>query len=301
MSRIGRTGPEGFLVVSKPYGWTSHDVVAAIRKLTRVRRVGHGGTLDPTAVGVLVVALGRATRLLDYPENQDKCYCGDVVLGAATNTDDSEGTVLYARDPSRITLDRVVEALAGFIGEIEQVPPQFSAVKLQGKKAYEIARRGGPLELAPRKVTIKGISVVGWEPPIVSLVILCSKGTYIRSIARDLGERLGVGAHLGALVRLANGKFTMDDALDIEDVRLAVEFEYLDKLLLPPDEAVAHLPAVIVSPSHSADMLEGRRWWAREKPGAEMARVYSQDGGFLGLARWEFGFWQPSVVFSEGA
>ncbi len=300
MNGTRKTAPEGFLNISKPYGWTSHDVVQLVRRLTGIRRVGHAGTLDPAAVGVLMVAVGRATRLIDYLAEQYKCYCGDVVLGAATDTDDGEGAVLYARDPSNITLDLATEALSGFLGEIEQVPPQYSAVKVQGKKAYEVARKGGKTHLAPRRVTIKGLAVVDWEPPTLSVAVLCSKGTYIRSLARDLGERLGVGAHLGALVRLASGPFTWEDAVGIEDLKLAAEFDYLDKLIWPPDLAVAHLPAVIASESHALDMRGGRRWpahWVPEKAG--LVRVYSEEGWFLGLAEALEGSWQPRLVFSE--
>lgn len=268
--------------------------------------------MDPAATGVLVVAVGRATRLVDYLGDQDKSYCGDVVLGAATDTDDAEGSVLYARDPSAISLEQVVEALSGFLGEIEQIPPQYSAVKLEGRKAYEIARKGGKARLAPRRVTIKGIVVVGWEPPTVSLVVRCSKGTYIRSLARDLGETLGVGAHLGALVRLSSGPFNCEDAVGTEDLKLAAEFGYLEKLIYPPDLAVAHLPAIVVSRQHAQDMKGGRRWPA--SPGArasrppeggqegrapEMVRVYSEEGDFLGLAEPREGSWQPRLVLSE--
>lgn len=319
MKSSNRAGLEGFLNVSKPYGWTSHDVVQLVRKLTGVRRVGHAGTLDPAAAGVLVVAIGRATRLVDFAADHEKSYCGDVVLGAATNTDDADGSVLYARDPSSVALDQVVAALAGFLGEIEQLPPQFSAVKLKGEKAYEIARRGGAAELAPRRVNIKDIVVVGWEPPVVSLLVRCSKGTYIRSLARDLGEKLGVGGHLGALVRLASGPFTCDDSVGVEDLRMAAEFGYLERLIWPPDVAVAHLPAIIVSPEHARDMRRGSRWpmpSARPSPmeraaepgprppgpGPEgrLVRVYSDGGEFLGLAEPRDGAWQPRLVVSEG-
>ena len=173
--------------------------------MTGVRRVGHGGTLDPAATGVLLVAVGRATRLLDYLSGQDKSYCADIVLGASTDTDDAEGTVLEVRDPSSVGQGDVASALSAFLGEISQQPPQYSAVKLRGQKAYEVARRGGSSELPARKVTIRGIAMVEWEPPVFSVLVRCSKGTYIRSLARDLGERLEVGAHLGALVRLTSG------------------------------------------------------------------------------------------------
>ncbi|MHB1160570.1 MAG: tRNA pseudouridine(55) synthase TruB [Chloroflexota bacterium] len=297
MNGTRRAAPEGFLNVSKPYGWTSHDVVQLVRRLAGTRRVGHGGTLDPAATGVLVVAVGRATRLVDYLGEQDKSYCGDVVLGAATTTDDAEGSVLYARDPSALTLDQLVEALSGFLGELDQVPPQYSAVKLEGKKAYEIARKGGQAALRARRVTIKGIAVVAWEPPTASILVRCSKGTYIRSLARDLGERLGVGGHLGALVRTASGPFDCGDAVGVEDLRLAAEFGYLDRLIWPPDLAVAHLPAVVVSGPHAEDMKGGRRWAAVSAPAeTKLVRVYTTDGAFLGLAELQEGRWQPKLV-----
>jgi tRNA pseudouridine55 synthase len=291
---------EGFLNVSKPYGWTSHDVVGLVRRLVQNRRVGHGGTLDPAAVGVLPVAVGRATRLVDYMAGQDKSYCADIVLGAATTTDDAEGSVLNARDPSGVSLELIVPLLATFLGEIDQVPPQFSAVKLEGRKSYEIARKGGQAPLMARRVTIKGLAVVDWEPPILSVVVRCSKGTYIRSLARDLGVRLGVGAHLGALVRLTSGPFDCSDSVGVDDLRLAAEYGYLEQFLYPPDLAVRHLPAVVVAGKRYDDMVTGRSWI--DETGAEsseLARVYSDTGAFLGLVESVYGKWQPKIVFGD--
>ena len=295
-----RSTLEGFLNVSKPYGWTSHDVVGLVRRLTRYRRVGHGGTLDPAATGVLAVAVGRATRLIDYMAGQDKSYCADIVFGAATTTDDAEGTVLYARDPARLSLEAVIPALAGFLGEIDQIPPQYSAVKLEGRKAYEIARKGGEAALKARRVTIKGLAVVGWDPPILSVVVCCSKGTYVRSLARDLGERLGIGGYLGALVRLTSGPFDCSDSVGVEDLRMAAEFEYLDRLIYPPDLAVRQLPAVVVAGGHLEDMLTGRPWTARDwTTPPTTSRVYSDEGSFLGLAEAVDGQWHPRLVLSD--
>ena len=292
-----RSTPEGFLNVLKPYGWTSHDVVGLVRRLTQSRRVGHGGTLDPAATGVLAVAVGRATRLIDYMAGQDKSYCADIVFGAATTTDDAEGTVLFARDPTGLSLEAVISSLAGFLGDVDQVPPQYSAVKLEGRKAYEIARKGGEAALKPRRVTIKGLAVVGWDPPVLSVVIRCSKGTYVRSLARDLGERLGVGAHLGALVRLASGPFDCSDSVSVEQLRMAAEFEYLDRFIYPPDLAVRQLPAVVVAGQHGIDMLAGRPWAVRDETASHMTcRVYSDLGKFLGLAEVMDGQWQPRLV-----
>jgi tRNA pseudouridine55 synthase len=299
MHQIRNSGPKGFLNVSKPYGWTSHDVVQLVRKLTGVRRVGHGGTLDPAAAGVLLVAVGRATRLLDYLANQDKSYCGDIVLGATTDTDDAEGTVISVRDPSGIGLRELTSALSRFIGEIQQVPPQYSAVKLRGQKAYEVARRGGALELAPRTISIHGVALLAWEPPTLSVLVRCSKGTYIRSLARDVGDALGVGAHMGALVRLTSGGFTLADSSTIEDLRLASEFGYLDRLMWSPDTAVRDLPTLIVPAETARDMVGGRQWNAVAHESGDRARVYSESGAFLGIAECLSGNWQPRIVMSE--
>lgn len=300
MTGSGKLTLEGFLNISKPYGWTSHDVVGLVRRLAQTRRVGHGGTLDPAATGVLPVAVGRATRLVDYMAGRDKSYCADIVLGAATTTDDAEGQVIFSRDPSHLGLHDVVLALSSFSGEIDQVPPQFSAVKLQGRKAYEIARKGGEARLSPRRVTIRGMAVVGWEPPIFSVVISCSKGTYVRSLARDLGERLGVGGHVGALVRLTSGPFDCEDAVGVEELRLAAEFGYLDSLIYPPDLAVQHLPALILSRSSVATVAMGQQWPAASSlPEGSTARLYSEDGAFLGLAELRDSSWQPRVVLLE--
>jgi tRNA pseudouridine55 synthase len=299
MEKTRNSGPEGFLNVRKPYGWTSHDVVQLVRKLTGIRRVGHGGTLDPAAAGVLLVAVGRATRLLDYLAGQDKSYCGDIVLGASTDTDDAEGRVIFARDPSGIDLGKLTAALPRFVGVIQQVPPQYSAVKLRGRKAYEVARRGGASELTARTVKVHGLAVVAWEPPTLSIAVRCSKGTYIRSLARDLGEELGVGAHLAALVRTTSGGFTLGDSATIDDLRLASEFGYLDRLVWPADTAASALPALIVSASRAADMVGGRQWDAAADAAGRWARVYSDAGTFLGLAEHLAGSWQPRIVMSE--
>lgn len=274
-------------------------MVQVIRKLAETRRVGHAGTLDPAATGVLGVAIGRATRLIDYMAESDKSYCADVVLGAATDTDDFDGRVLDARDPFATTLAEVVSALSGFLGNIQQVPPQYSAVKLQGRKAYEIARSGKKAEISPRQITIRGIAVVGWEPPVLSLLVRCSKGTYIRGLARDLGERLGVGAHLGALVRLSSGPFHIDDASSIDDLKLAAEMGYLEDLLWPADSAVFHRRATVVTRRVAGDMLGGRKWQAGDTPAPdETVRVYSEDGQFLGLAGLESGIYHPRLVLA---
>ena len=247
-----------------------------------------------------MVAVGRATRLLEYALGHDKSYCGDIVLGASTDTDDAEGSVISVADPGGVGLDQVVSGLSSLLGEIEQVPPRYSAIKLQGKKAYELARKGQRVELSPRRVRIKAIAVLGWEPPTISIVVICSKGTYIRSLARDLGERLGVGGHLGALIRLSSGPFKLEDAIRVEELKLAAEVGYLDELILPMDFAVTNLPAIIVEDEHARDMWGGRRWPIRaQQVPTGPVRVYSTEGIFLGIAEAADGKWQPRLVLAE--
>lgn len=292
---------EGFLNVRKAAGWTSHDVVQVIRRLTGTRRVGHAGTLDPAATGVLVVAVGRATRLLDYLLMQDKCYRAEVVFGAATTTDDAEGEVVRTGDVSRLTFQDVSRLLPRFLGEIWQLPPQYSAVKLQGRKAYQLARKGEWAEMEPRAITVRGIAVEGWGRPRLSMLVCCSKGTYIRGLARDMGDALGVGAHLGALSRISSGAFTLEDAASLDTLKEAASEGTLARWVTPLDRAVAHLPEVRVSAATAAGIMNGSAWPVEGAgQGAGVARVYDETGRFLGLAEARDGCWRPKLVF-EGA
>ncbi|MDP3999917.1 MAG: tRNA pseudouridine(55) synthase TruB [bacterium] len=207
---------DGFLLVDKPSGWTSHDVVAHVRKMSGIKKVGHGGTLDPMATGLLVIGLGKATKELERFVQGDKTYVAEVTLGATTATDDAEGTVEPApdvADAAQPSHADVAAALKRFEGEIEQLPPVYSAIKTGGKKAYVEARKGRTVERKPRKVTIHDIELLEYEWPIVRFRTTVSKGTYIRSIARDLGERLGTGGYLSALRREGVGTFDVKDAL----------------------------------------------------------------------------------------
>lgn len=206
--------PDGFVIVDKPAGMTSHDVVAQIRRTARVRRVGHGGTLDPMATGVLVVAVGRATRLLTYVTGTEKEYAATVRLGARTTTDDAEGEVLDTVPAAEVTGDAVRAALAGFTGEIDQVPSAVSAVKVAGRRAYQRVRDGEQVELESRRVTVRRLDVHELRRPTADLCdvdveLACSTGTYVRALARDVGEVLGVGGHLVALRRTRVGPFTL--------------------------------------------------------------------------------------------
>lgn len=223
----------GFLNVYKPKGKTSHDVVAILRRVTKVRQIGHTGTLDPFAEGVLPICIGKATRLIEYL-GDDKAYVGMVQLGASTTTYDIEGDVVKSSDLS-VTLEQIEAALEGFRGEIEQMPPIYSAIKVGGKKLYEYARKGEEVKIEPRRVNISELKIVNFdaEKRMLELYIECSKGTYIRSIAHDLGEKLGVFGHLIKLVRVKAGDFLVENSIKLEDLATA---EDVSKNLINPLE-----------------------------------------------------------------
>jgi tRNA pseudouridine55 synthase len=237
---------DGVLVVDKPMGPTSHDVVALVRRLTGVRRVGHGGTLDPFARGVLPVFVGHATRMVEYHLADDKAYRATVAFGATSTTDDLDGELTPVDGPA---LDRsaVEAALERFRGTIEQVPPDHSAVHVGGRRAYELARSGDKPELRARIVTIHRADVVSWDEddpsrPVAVLEVRCSAGTYIRAIARDLGASLGNGAYLAALTRTASGPFRLEDAHPLDEVRAELANGRAGAMLLPPDAGLEAIP-----------------------------------------------------------
>jgi tRNA pseudouridine55 synthase len=255
----------GVLVVAKPAGPTSHDVVALVRRLAGTRRIGHGGTLDPFASGVLPLFLGGATRLVEYHLGDDKTYRATVCFGASSTTDDLDGELAPAggRAPTR---EAVESALPTFLGRQLQQPPAYSAIQIGGRRAYALARAGETVRLAPRQVEIKRLELVEWdgsdpERPIAIFDVRCSAGTYVRALARDLGARLGSAAYLGALARTASGPFTLDGAhsLDaIRDAAAAAGPTGIRKLLLAPDTGLESLPAVSLTASEIADANQGR-------------------------------------------
>ncbi len=285
----------GFLNIDKPTGMTSHDVVAHIRRAAQQKRVGHAGTLDPAATGVLVVALGNATRLIEYVQDStSKRYLATVCLGATTTTDDAEGAVLarVAVPPlDRAALDQALEPLRG---EIMQVPPMYSALHHQGRRLHELARAGIVVERAARPVTIERLALRDWSAPLLTLDIMCSKGTYIRSLARDLGESLGCGAHLQALRRTAVGAFTIDDAVPL--VLLVENPENIMSTLLPPDIAVADWPAVTLGAEAVRQVRNGLAI-ALTGTGADRARAHGPEGDLLALLVRAGDLWRPAKVF----
>jgi tRNA pseudouridine55 synthase len=268
---------DGVLVVAKPAGPTSHDIVALVRRLTGVRRVGHGGTLDPFAMGVLPIFLGQATRMVEYHLSGEKAYRATIVFGARSTTDDIDGEMTpgAAPPPDR---EAVAAALTGFLGTIEQVPPDHSAVHVGGRRAYQVARGGEKPALVPRTVTIHALELVEWDDsdasrPVAIVDVRCTAGTYVRAIARDLGERLGCGAYLGALTRTASGAFSLEQAHHFDRVREDLAAGRTEALLLPPDAGL-ELPRLALS---GADLDALRRGQVVRMRGALPAGL--QEGG----------------------
>ncbi len=290
----------GFLVIDKPEGWTSHDVVARIRRLTGLRRVGHAGTLDPMATGVLPVALGQATKLLEYLSEADKSYRATVRLGLTTDTDDATGAPVRERPWQHLTEEAVRRALAEFVGTVQQVPPVYSAIKRGGVPLHRLARRGRPVEAPPRTVTIYRIEVCSVALPDVTIEITCSKGTYIRSLARDLGERLGSGGHLRALRRLRTGPFDLHTAHTLDEVARAADTGTLPALLLPPDAVLLATPALVLGRRAERRLLTGQALGiVATQPAGTIGRAYGADGALLGVVRVTEGGWHPHKLLGN--
>ena len=282
-----RPGPPGFLVVDKPAGLTSHDVVDRARKWLGTRRVGHLGTLDPQATGVLPLAIRAATKLVPFVSDTDKGYIGIVKLGVETDTLDAEGSVLRRHEGDFPDEPTVLEALEAFRGDISQIPPMYSAVKKDGVPLHKLARKGEEVEREPKNVTIHRIELMRFVPgeaegdgPEVELRVDCSAGTYVRTLASDLGTALGCGAHLSSLRRVRSGLFTVPDAISSDQLQKAADAGEIDNLLVPPEKALA-LPTLRVSPEgerrllHDADIASGTV--LRVAPGDRVVALDPQD------------------------
>lgn len=298
--------PDGFLNLHKPAGWTSHDCVAKLRRLLKTKKIGHAGTLDPAATGVLPVAVGRATRLLQYLPG-DKTYRAAVQLGTTTDTDDLAGTIVTRTPANHLTKTDVVQQLAQFEGTIEQIPPLYSAIHINGQRLYDLARRGNAdtVDVPSRRVVIYHIGVVDWQPgasATITLDIVCGAGTYIRSIARDLGQALGVGGALASLLRTKSSGFTLDTSISLETVS-----EQPDEVsLIAPATAMSHLPHIVLSSE------SGRRWCLGQPlpmdPTIELEqplRVLTETCPFLGIGMFRLKQEQlylvPKMVFTQSS
>ena len=234
--------PDGLLLVDKPPGMTSHDVVYKIRRTFGLQKVGHGGTLDPAATGLLVLLIGRGTKASDQVMAGDKIYEGEVTLGADTSTQDAEGEIIAQHDPSGVTREAFAAELRKWVGNVEQTPPMVSAVKIGGKRLYKLAREGVTVERQPRPVTIHSLDLLEWNPPRATIRMHCTKGTYVRTLAADVGAGLGVGGHLSALRRIASGDYHVDHALPLDQL-LALAPPALAARLLPlPPKPAAPAP-----------------------------------------------------------
>jgi tRNA pseudouridine55 synthase len=290
----------GVLVVDKPVGLTSHDVVQIIRRGTGIRRAGHTGTLDPRASGVLVVLIGPAVRLSEYVSASDKRYQATIRLGSSTDTFDAEGRVTSSAPVENISEERFEEILDQYVGEIEQVPPPYSAIKVGGRKAYEMARDGEEVNLEPRVIQVYSLELLEWDSPEAVVDVFCSSGTYVRSLANDLGNALGVGAHLVGLRRTKSGRFTLRDAVPLR--RLQESFIAGDwyKYLIPAAEALAEWPMVELDGDQVELVRHGHRVPA--EPGSiGWARGVSEQGDLVALLEVDEdkSEWQPRKVFFQ--
>ncbi len=299
----------GVLVVAKPAGPTSHDVVALLRRLAATRRIGHGGTLDPFASGVLPLFLGGATRVVEYHLGDDKSYRATICFGAASTTDDLDGE-LTPVEGAGLERAAVESALEAMLGEQLQRPPAYSAIQVGGRRAYAMARAGEAVELAPRRVTIHAASLVEWDAtdasrPIAVVDVRCSAGTYVRALARDLGERLGSAAYLCALVRTASGPFTLDAAHSLDEIRAAAADgpEGVRRLLLPVDAGLDAIPAIELTDTEIADAAQGR--FVRPVAGVLAAsegvavRLLNRHGAIVGLGRREGARVAPTKILQR--
>jgi tRNA pseudouridine55 synthase len=287
----------GVLVVDKPVGLTSHDVVQIIRKGTNIRRAGHTGTLDPRASGVLVVLIGPAVRLSEYVSASDKRYQAVVRLGTRTDTYDADGRVV-STSPVDITESQFEESLKKFVGTIEQVPPPYSAVKIKGRKAYEMAREGEEVDLLPRIIQVYNLELLEWAPPEAVIDVYCSSGTYVRSLAHDLGEALGCGAHLVGLRRTKSGRFTLRDAVPLRKLREHFENGTWYQLVIPAAEALSDWPSVELTSDQMEAVRHGHRVPGDGSKG-KLARGISEQGELVALLEFDEAAseWQPKKVF----
>jgi tRNA pseudouridine55 synthase len=299
---------DGILVIDKPLRLTSHDVVARARRLLREKRIGHTGTLDPLATGVLPLCVGQATRLAEYLSESGKAYTATVRFGVETQTYDAEGEVV-ATQPVTLSRAQIEAALPGFLGEQMQVPPIYSAIKRDGKPLYAMARAGEAVIPEARPVVISRITLVTWESPDLVIAVECGKGTYIRSLAHDLGQRLGTLAHLAALRRTRSGPLTLANAVTLDELESAAQAGTAADLLLATDEAMQDYRAVIVGQANERRVRTGLPARIPSVVGAEppaedeVVRAYTHDGRFIAVLRWAAsdGLWQPhKVLAGEG-
>ena len=306
---------DGILNINKPWGETSFKIVAMVRRLTGEKRVGHAGTLDPAATGVLPVCLGKGTRVTEFLMETTKAYRAQIEMGVVTDTYDAEGRVIRREDSSGVYREHVESALASFCGSIWQTPPMYSAVKYHGKPLYQLARVGITVERKSRLATIHNLTLVDWQWPVATIEVVCGKGTYIRSLAYDMGQLLGCGAYLKNLVRLRYGPFNIESAISVSELEDACRRGYWQQYVYPLDSGLLQWNAIVVNDDMAQNIRNGRPLvldeGGRDENGdcleqrisnasGRRCRAYALDGCFLGVLRFEFekGWWHPEKVFS---
>ncbi|UCC17677.1 MAG: tRNA pseudouridine(55) synthase TruB [Dehalococcoidales bacterium] len=302
----------GILNINKPEGPTSFTIVSRIKKLAGEKRVGHAGTLDPAASGVLPVCFGHGTRVIEYLMDCTKDYRAEIEFGKTTDTYDATGSETSFKDSSSVDRNQIETALIRFLGEIQQVPPVYSALNHKGKPFYELARAGVDIEIASRPVVIHNITIHDWKPPVVTIDVTCGKGTYIRSIAHDLGQVIGCGAYMKSLVRTRYGQFSIDNAVSFDELEMSFSGNSWHRYIHPIDSVLLHLKAIVVNDDTRHDIQHGRTieniingtQILKDQSQPEdfqdtHCRAYGLDGRFLGILRYvaETGQWQPEKVF----
>jgi tRNA pseudouridine55 synthase len=276
----------GFLNINKPAGMTSMDVIRIVRRLTGQRKVGHGGTLDPDATGVLPICIGRATRFIDRFVQGRKVYEATATFGTSTDTYDASGRVTAKSDASTITREVIEAALPGFMGEISQIPPMYSAIKVKGVRLYKLAREGKEIEREPREVMVYGLDITSWDSPTLELRIECGSGFYARSVVHDLGQALGNTAHLGKLIRSQVGRFALGEAVTLEGLEESTKAGDWEQMLHPIDTALLDLPAVVVDPFQEEAIGFGKSIQPGSRASANDAsqvRAYNRKGELIAL------------------
>ena len=288
----------GLFNIDKPAGMTSHDVVNVMRRLTHIRRIGHTGTLDPMATGVLIILVGPATRLSRFLMGKNKKYRAVIRLGQTTTTYDAEGELVKQR-PVTVDKAELEQALAAFQGEILQIPPMYSAIKVNGKPLYKLAHQGKEIARTPRHVTIHSVILTDWQPPDLTVEVACSAGTYIRSLAYDLGEALGCGAHLTALTRTASGHFDLAESVSLDTLRELEKDGHLEEMLLPPQTALT-LPSIRLTPEQVQAVCYGQTISLDDAPAVPELQATDAVGQLIAvLIPVEEGQWRPNLVLVQ--
>ena len=302
-----RPALDGILSINKPKGMTSFKVVALVKRFSGEKHAGHAGTLDPEATGVLPVCLGRGTRIIEYFMDTTKTYRARIEFGTATDTYDGAGRITRRGDASGLNRRRISAALEAFRGPIEQTPPMYSAIKYRGQPLYKLARAGITVARKGRTAVIHRLELLAWRRPVANIEVECSKGTYIRSLAHDLGERLGCGAHLKSLVRTRYGCFDIQDAVSVPQLESAGRYGYWPQFLYPIDTVLRNFPAMVIDEASEEALKTGMPLTpvanntgnTNQSSHQQHCRAYSSDGRFLGILRWSKsqGIWRPKKVF----